>query len=205
VIVGVSDSLEELLGRHPSIQRNILGLPLPLLTDAEIDAILLGGGQHVGLEFSPDVRNAIIALARGVPYIAQLLGLHAGSEAVARNSARVNEQDLMAAFQRAGDEVDPRLAVLYEMLTQAGRDLGMRAALRDVAGGEQDRFARFAAVQDGGLILAAGRHVRTEHWHALIEAGVIRACPSAGPGIFTFADAIFPHYVLLREALGGLA
>ena len=201
----MSDSLEELLGRHPSIQRNVLGLPLPLLTDTEIEAILLGGGRHVGLEFPPDVRTAIIALARGVPYIAQLLGLHAGSEAIARNATRVNEQDLLAAFQRAADEVDPRLAVLYEMLTQTGRDVAMRAALRDIAGGEQDRFARFAAVQDDHMILAAGRHVRSEQWHALIEAAVIRPCPSAGPAIFTFADAIFPHYVLLREALDGLA
>ena len=32
--------LEELLGRHPSIQRNVVGVPLPLLCDTEANEIL---------------------------------------------------------------------------------------------------------------------------------------------------------------------
>lgn len=46
IILGVSDSLEELLGRHPSIQRNVIGVQTPLLSDAEIDEILEFGSRH---------------------------------------------------------------------------------------------------------------------------------------------------------------
>ena len=201
VIVGVSDSLEELLGRHPSIQRNILGLPLPLLSDQEIGNILEQARRDAGISFPEEVRDAIVMVARGVPYMAQLLGLHAGVEAMARDAATVSNADLRAAFERAVDEADPHLASLYEGLTRGGRDAAMRAALLAVADGAQDRFGRFVAGGDAGAHRVADRDVDAAMWRRLVEGGVVRACPSAGPDRFTFADALFRHYVLMREAI----
>ena len=64
IILGVSENLEELLGRHPSIQRNVVGVPLPLLTDAEIESLLDQGARDSGLRFAPPVQEAIVALSR---------------------------------------------------------------------------------------------------------------------------------------------
>ncbi len=200
VIVGVSDSLEELLGRHPSIQRNILGLPLPLLSDQEIGHILDQAHREAGITFPPAAQAGIVAAARGVPYVAQLLGLHAGVEAMARDGATVNEADLRAAMQRAVEEADPRVASLYEALTRGGRDPGMREALHAIAAGEQDRFGRFAAGGPQDAHRVADHAMDAALWVRLVEAGAVRACPSAGPDRFTFADPLFRHYVLMREA-----
>ena len=131
----MSDSLEELLGRHPSIQRNILGLALPLLSDTEIDEILVQGGRDAAIEFLPEVRNAVVDVSRGVPYVAQLLGLHAGTEAIARTSPEVEAPDLLAAFRRAVDEADPRVAAIYQGITGGERDRALLERLRAIAGG----------------------------------------------------------------------
>ena len=88
IVVGVSENLEELLGRHPSIQRNIVGVPLPLLKDTEIRTLLERGAQDAGLVFPPIARDAIAAFARGVPYIAQLLALHAGYSVLGATAGR---------------------------------------------------------------------------------------------------------------------
>jgi hypothetical protein len=201
LIVGVSDSLEELVGRHPSIQRNILGLALPLLSDAEIDDILVQGGRDAGMEFMPEVRSTVVDVARGVPYVAQLLGLHAGTEAVARDSARVEGQDLYAAFQRAVDEADPRVATIYQGITQGERDRATLETLRAIASGKQDRFARFVVSEHGGAFHLAERRLDPDVWSWLIEAGTVRACRSVGPDTYAFVEPMLQHYVLMREAI----
>jgi len=201
IIVGVSDSLEELVGRHPSIQRNILGLALPLLSDMEIDEILVQGGRDSGIEFLPEVRSAVIDVARGVPYVAQLLGLHAGTEAVARDSLQVEVQDLFSAFRRAVDEADPRVVAIYQGITRGGRDHATLDSLRVIASGEQDRFARFIVSEHAGGYYVGERRLEAEAWTLLVETGTVRACRSVGPDTFAFSEPMLQHYILMREAL----
>ncbi|MBD0275531.1 MAG: ATP-binding protein, partial [Acetobacteraceae bacterium] len=133
IVVGVSENLEELLGRHPSIQRNIVGVPLPLLKDAEIKTLLERGAQDAGLVFPPAARDAIAAFARGVPYTAQLLALHAGYSVLGRGGREVAGADLESALEMAVAEADPRIARLYETLTDGGRDTAMAAFLLGLA------------------------------------------------------------------------
>src|SRR5690348_1524623 len=89
IIIGVSDSLEELIGRHPSIQRNVIGVPTALLSEPEVQEILDLGSRDAQIDFPPSVRTAIAFFARGVPYIVQLLGLYAGDKALSRGASVV--------------------------------------------------------------------------------------------------------------------
>lgn len=201
IIVGVSDNLEELLGRHPSIQRNVVSVPLPLLTDAEIDALLERGAQEAGLVFPPAARYAIADMARGVPYIAQLLALHSGYSMLRRGSQEIARADLDEALEIAVSEADPRVSRLYETLTEGGRDAAMRAFLRMLANGTQDAFGRFVVEPAGaGSLSIAGRVASAELWQRLVEAGAVRRCGEGGPHLFAMAEATFTNYVLMRAA-----
>jgi Cdc6-like AAA superfamily ATPase len=200
VIIGVSDSLEQLLGRHPSIQRSVTGVPLPLLSDAEIGDIVERGAAEAGLEFPPDARFCIVALARGVPYIAQVLALRAGQAALERNATVITGLDLEAAIACAVAEADPRVVNIYEKLTESGRNHLMVALLRSIAGGAQDEFGHFSIQSEpGGGIRAAGIPVDPVLWGRLLKTGTVRPCVSAGPDSFTFCEATLGHYVLLRS------
>ena len=201
IIVGVSDSLDELLGRHPSIQRNIVGVSLPLLTDVEINEILELGARETQLEFPPAIRASIVELARGVPYIAQLLGLHTASATFARGVPTVSSADLQDAIFHAAAEVDPPVASLYATLTRNGRDINMMESLLAVAAGEWDRFGRFTVIQRDHAIIAAGTSIPKAHWTRLVEMDVVRSCHRAGPDLFTFSDAMLPHHILLQTAV----
>jgi Cdc6-like AAA superfamily ATPase len=201
IVVGVSDSLDELLGRHPSIQRNIVGVPLPLLSDAEILDIIDLGCREGQLEFSESVRAGIVYLSRGVPYLAQLIGLHAGAAALARGARVVGESDLQEAIGQAAAEVDPRVIVVYDQMTRGERDTAMCDSLLAVACGKQDRFARFHAQEEGGRVHVAGTVIPAAHWARLLDSGAVRACPSAGIGMHTFTETMLPHYILLRSVL----
>lgn len=200
IIVGVSDSLEQLLGHHPSIQRNVVGVPLPLLSDAEIEALLERGSEEAGLDFPPEVRACITALARGVPFHAQLLALRAGLAALERGVMTVSGADLRAAIERTVAEADPHVVALYEALTEGGHAGALISLLRAIAAGEQDEFGQFRAqAAEDGRVRVAGTYADAALWARLLESGAIRPCVGAGPGVYVFGEATLPQYVLLRS------
>ena len=57
MIIGVSDSPEQLIGRHPSVQRCLARVAVPLLEDAEVEEIVACGAK-AGLDYSPAIRSA---------------------------------------------------------------------------------------------------------------------------------------------------
>lgn len=199
LIVGVSDSLEQLLGRHPSIQRNVVGVPLPLLSNAEVEALVARGSQEAGLDFSSPVRACIAALARGVPYYAQLLALRAGQAALERGATAIAGPDLLVAIERTVAEADPRVIALYDTLTEGGRADTLLSLLRAIAAGTQDEFGQFRAeVAADERLYVAGTVADPALWARLLEAGAIRACNGASLGTFAFGEATLRQYVLLR-------
>lgn len=201
IILGVSDSLEELLGRHPSIQRNVIGVPTALLSDSEIEEILNLGSREAQIDFPPKIRLRIAFFARGVPYLVHLLALHAGDRALSRGANVVDEADLETAVVRAVAEIDPRVALLYEHLTDGGRNATMHDLLWRIASGEQDRFGRFSVAEDVDEIRIGNNFATPSQWSSLLNAGALRACPTAGPGLYTFSEAMLPHYILLRTSI----
>jgi hypothetical protein len=197
-VVGVSDSLEQLLGRHPSIQRNIVGVPLPLLGTAEVEEIVARGARQAGLDFPPSVCAGIAGLARGVPYLAQLLGLRAGQAALDRRDRVVSGADLARAVAQVVEETDPRIAAQYEALCDGPDGPAARALLRAIATGEQNELGQFRATAVAGGWRVAGAEAPPEAWARLVDAGAVRAASAAGPALFAFAEAAMPTYVLLR-------
>ena len=201
LIVGVSDSLEALLGRHPSIQRSVVAVPLPLLSDKECLEILELGSREAGLAYPSEIRARIVELSRGVPYIVQLLGLHAGERALARRAEAVSSADLRGAIEQAATEMDPRIRVLYEELTQGELDRGTVRLLLRLARTPHDGFARFLVQEVDGELRLAGEPIHPARWGRLLDSGAVRACRGAGLGLHTFAEPMLLHYVLLRAEL----
>ena len=93
-----------------------MGVPIPLLSDADIRYLHLGS-RKAQLQFLPHVRARVVELARGVPYIAQLLGLYAGENALARGTREVDQADLRAAMAKVAVEADPRTIAVDQELT----------------------------------------------------------------------------------------
>ncbi len=122
VIVGVSASLTDLLGRHPSIQRNVVGVHLAPMSDTEIRRVIDVGARAADIDFAPDVVLMIASLARGMPYYAHSLCLFATRAAATRESRVVTQADLHAAITDLLGAQDPEFTELYERLTAKAGD-----------------------------------------------------------------------------------
>ncbi|GAA0598894.1 hypothetical protein GCM10009416_41340 [Craurococcus roseus] len=200
MIIGVSDSVEQLLGRHPSIQRCVARIALPLLSHAEVE-LIVARGEEAGLDLPKPARSCIAQLARGVPYMAQLLALRAGQAALDDGRTRIRGDDLIAAVRAAAAEADPRIRTLYNTATGLERDAAALGVLRAAALGPQDEFGRFRVDICGSFLRVAGAQVDPAAWRRVIASGAIRAVRGGEPDLYTFGEAMMPHFVLQRAVL----
>lgn len=203
LVVGVSDDLERILGQHPSIQRSVAGVHLPLFSDAQIAQIIATGARASGFSFPPASVARIAVLSRGMPHMAQLLGLRLTQAAATRGDRTVSEADFQQAVARMVEDAPLRVQSLYASMTDGGRDAEMVAALRLLATAPQDAWGRLRVGGSGALVVVAGRAVRADVWQRIVVAGIVHE-GSPDAELHSFAERGLMHHVLLLAAGGQL-
>jgi Cdc6-like AAA superfamily ATPase len=104
VIVGVADSLDELVGDHASVQRAIEEVAMPRMTEAEAYEIIDNGLAAVAMTINPSPRRRIARLSEGLPHYVHLLALHAARNAVLENRIEIVHDDIEIAIGKAIDK-----------------------------------------------------------------------------------------------------
>ena len=204
MVVGVSDTLEQIIGQHPSIQRNIVGVHLPLLRDDEIGDMLTKGGQQAGIAFNPQATGVVQAVARGMPYMAQLLGLriaqsalrHADEDEASGTGAQVHDSDVLTAVQRLLDETSSTVLSTHAALSAEPR---LALMLLRLAGAEQDQWGRMVVAKSADGVSVGGVRLAQPHWQRLLDAGVL-VQPDGEAGAAQFRDRPLVYHVLLLAA-----
>jgi len=101
VIVGVADSLDELVGEHESIQRNLEQVPMPRMTADELQKIPVTGFNRCNMTVGGRALALIVNLSEGLPHYAHYLSFHAGQRAVQDDRATVKDEDVLEAVKVA--------------------------------------------------------------------------------------------------------
>lgn len=207
VILGVAQSLEDLLGLHPSIQRNILGLYLAPMSQDEVRRMVVTGATAARISFIPLVIERLLCFAGGMPYYAHLLCLFAARAAVYRGSSEVGMHDLAVAVNDVLTMQKPVLGRLYE--ESAGSDPDVEDVLYAAAMADSDVHKRFDAESLTAVPLDHGgaRHlslstVRRSLDHLVAkgaESGIVRVDTPTGSR-YAFAPSALAHYVLFCQA-----
>lgn len=112
VLAGVASNLHELIGHIPSIRRNVVGVPMPRLTDREVDALVALGEEHSGIAFDDAARGLVRSTANGSPYMARLVCHHASLAALDAGRTAIGRADVEQALDRMVEEAEGRLEPL---------------------------------------------------------------------------------------------
>ncbi|MGW2093359.1 AAA family ATPase [Promicromonospora sukumoe] len=93
VLVGVSDSIDQLIGEHESVKRAIEEVAMPRMTTREIAEVVMGGFGELGMGIESQAVARIAKLAEGLPTYAHSLSLKSGTRAIQddRNEVVVND------------------------------------------------------------------------------------------------------------------
>jgi Cdc6-like AAA superfamily ATPase len=110
VLAGVAADLTELVEHIPSIRRNIFALRVPKMSEAEVLQIIANGEREADLTFDAQASAFVVEVARGSPYIANLICHHAGHAALDSGRSTVAPADVAAAVDRTILEFQGRIA-----------------------------------------------------------------------------------------------
>jgi Cdc6-like AAA superfamily ATPase len=190
VLAGVAADLTELVEHIPSIRRNIFALRVPKMTEAEVLQIVANGEREADLKFDTQASAFVVEVARGSPYIANLICHHAGHAALDAGRSTVLPSDVASAVDRTILEFQGRIASpaqahvrrLFEQGRQDALAMTARAALAadgvfDASDIESTNHISARKAQDAIEVLANERLLKSmpgesEPRYAFIEEGL---------------------------------
>ena len=86
VLVGVSDTIDELIQDHASITRALTQVQLPRMAISELQEILDKASAPLEITFSKEASDLIVHISQGLPHYTHLLGLYSVRGAAERKN-----------------------------------------------------------------------------------------------------------------------
>jgi Holliday junction resolvasome RuvABC ATP-dependent DNA helicase subunit len=121
VLVGVADSVGDLIEEHESVERALIQVPMPRMSSGEIRQIIRIGMQKLGLSVAESVVQRICALAQGLPHYAHLLGLETAAIARERQVDTIDTVILECAITQSIQNSQQSIIKAWHLATMSPR------------------------------------------------------------------------------------
>ena len=213
VIVGVADSIDELVGDHESISRALRQVRMQRMSHEELEGIITNGCQELGIAITDARRARIAALSEGLPHYTHALGLYAAQRAITDDSDEINDNDIESAMAMVVRKSQHTILSAFNMATRsAHQDVIFEKVLLACALAAKDELGMFAArsvVLPLSLIAnrkyeipAFSRHLKL---FASDERGnVLQQHGSERRFFYRFTDPMMQPFVILNGVAKGL-
>lgn len=145
IIIGVADSVDELILEHRSIERAIVQIQMPRMSDVELMEILDKGFEMVKMPIDSEAKLHITALSQGLPHNTHELALHAGYAAVDDDRMKIESVDLDKAICASVDNARQTIVSTYHRATSSPQKNIFREVLLAAALAPTDELGYFAA------------------------------------------------------------
>lgn len=205
VLVGVANSIGDLIGEHESVARALVKVHMPRMSRVELGEILRQGCAHAEIKITDDAADRITALSRGLPHFTHLLAVHAGQRAVEEDRDTITRADVFASLKTAVERHVIEGDYVYA-IHSAHQDNLYGPVLLACALAPQDQFGFFTpgAIR-GPLKDVAGRYLDipqfARHLNQFLQperGSVLQRTGSQRKYLYRFRDPILQTYVILN-------
>lgn len=146
VLIGVADSVDALIGEHQSIERALVQVNMPRMSDAEIAQIIENGVKRLGMTADVMAIEEIKSLSQGMPYVAHLLALHIVRAALEDKSLNVTLVHVEKGISKSLAQWQQSTKSAYYLATKSQQpDTIYREVLLACALAERDSLGYFTA------------------------------------------------------------
>jgi Cdc6-like AAA superfamily ATPase len=120
ILVGVSETVDNLIADHASINRALIQVLLPRMKQDELRAILTYAEKTLSVHFSDPAASLIVMMSQGLPHYTHLIGLHAVRiAATERYGTRIETADVFSALKLAVKHAEQTTADKYAKATHS--------------------------------------------------------------------------------------
>lgn len=101
VLVGVAESVEDLIVEHKSIERALVQVPMPRMSRDELTQIIDKGLTATGMTMDDGAKGWITFLSQGLPYYTHSLALYSALKAIDNDRISIEMNDVAIATRTA--------------------------------------------------------------------------------------------------------
>jgi Cdc6-like AAA superfamily ATPase len=146
LLVGVGDSIDDLVYDHKSVARALRQVYIPRMSRSELEEILTTGTKAVGLRISKRQLEEIAGLSEGLPHYTHALGLYAVQRAIEQDRDKLEDTDIQSAKSLSVRKTQQTIVTAYNKATRSPRqDALFDKVLLACALARKDELGMFAA------------------------------------------------------------
>jgi len=121
IVVGVADSVGDLIEEHESILRCLRQIPMQRMNAAELKEIIEKRVPRIGMRIRPDALAYIVSLSRGLPHYAHLFGQQSAKKALQDRKLTIDIKHVESAIPSCIDETAQTIREQYHKATISPR------------------------------------------------------------------------------------
>ncbi len=206
VLVGVADTVGELIAEHESISRALVQIHMPRMAHSELGEIIDRALAALGMTIDPDRRETIITLSRGLPTYTHRLGLYAAASAIEHRRYDIQLTDVGRGIRETIEKMHAHISTLYQKATWSTRQTNYERVLLACALAPVDEFGYFAPADvRTPLSNLMGRSYDIPNYIANLNqlatdqrGSVLQKTGEARSFRYRFRDPMLEPYVILR-------
>jgi len=146
LVVGVADTVDELIREHQSIDRALVQVRLPRMSREELTEIVTKGLDTIPMQIDHDALEYIASLSQGLPHYTHLLAHLSALKAAESQRNAIQKADVRAAIMDAIHKTQQSIISLYHKATMSPRKESLyREVLLACALAPVDNLGYFAA------------------------------------------------------------
>jgi vacuolar-type H+-ATPase subunit F/Vma7 len=121
VLVGVADTVDELIREHRSVERALVQIRMPRMSVQEIKEIVTNGLQNLGMTIADDAMNRITILSQGLPHYTHLLARDSARGALTDGNLQITLQVVDDAIKKALEDAQQSIRSAWHKATMSPR------------------------------------------------------------------------------------
>jgi len=208
VIVGVADTVTDLVYEHESIERALVQVPMPRMNDEELHEILSTAADTLGITFTANATKAITTLSQGLPHYTHLVGRDSVRAAAKMGQLCVSQKHVREGITAAIlDTTQETIRDQYERAVRSARQdalykqVLLACALAEK--GERSTFRASGIIEPMSEIMGRPYDIPAISMHLRAFCQEDRAEVLARDGkprnyVYRFRNPLMESYVLMR-------
>lgn len=145
ILVGVADSVENLISEHQSIERALVQIKMPRMSKGELNNIINNGISQIKIVMKDEARDKIVNLSQGLPNYTHLLALHSCQTAIKNDEKEVDLKITEKAIEISIDGVQQTILDDYHKAINSPKGNLYQQVLLACAMTEKDDLGCFSA------------------------------------------------------------
>ncbi len=121
VLVGVADTIDDLIKEHQSIERALVQIRMQRMSVEELREIVHKGLERLKMTIDEDALNHISLISQGLPHYTHLLGLYASREAIDQGQDCISMAHVQSAIKKALEGAQQTTLSAYHKATTSPR------------------------------------------------------------------------------------